>query len=221
MFGKNKIKAAAKGDGKTLEIFKIFRTFQGEGPYTGWPAVFIRLSGCNLACKFCDTDFDDFVEMAIEDILSEVGELSRKTPGFLVVITGGEPFRQPISGLCDLLIDAGYLVQIETNGTLFIELNQGIKIVCSPKITNGKYYPIREDLLERISAFKFIISDSQEGYNNVSDVGQSRFDVPVYVQPMDEYDAIKNRKNHTKTLEIASKNNYRLCVQTHKIWEVE
>ena len=57
MFGKNPIRKPENHDGNFLKIQEIFYTIQGEGIYSGYPAVFVRLGGCNLACKFCDTDF--------------------------------------------------------------------------------------------------------------------------------------------------------------------
>src|SRR5690606_21434036 len=110
MFGKNPKRPPIKGDGSTLEVQEIFPTFQGEGVYTGWPAVFIRLGGCNLACHFCDTEFESYQPMELEEIVQQVIELTGKTHTKLVVITGGEPFRQPIGLLCRTLLGQEYKV---------------------------------------------------------------------------------------------------------------
>lgn len=203
-----------------LDIQEIFPTLQGEGPYTGWPAVFVRLGGCNLACQFCDTEFESFNEMTSLDIIERIHKLSHVSgnrTAELVVITGGEPLRQNISPLCEALLEADYLVQIETNGTLFRPLPYGIDIVCSPKVTNGSYHPIRDDLLERIAAFKFIISAHDSDYNDVPDVGQTRISAPVYVQPMDEGDEVKNKANLSRAIQLSTERGYRLSLQTHKI----
>jgi len=208
------------GNGEALDIQEIFPTLQGEGPYVGWPAVFIRLGGCNLSCAFCDTQFEDFKPMRTLDILDRVQQfatLNGKRICDLVVITGGEPMRQPISVLCEALLEADYLVQIETNGTLFRPLPYGLDIVCSPKISDTQYHPIREDLLERVTAFKFIISTTDARYADVPEVGQSSFNIPVYVQPMDELDETINKANLSQAMKLSMERGYRLSLQTHKI----
>jgi 7-carboxy-7-deazaguanine synthase len=220
MFGNNIIRKPLKGDGTKLQIQEIFKTFQGEGPFTGHPAIFIRLGGCNLACDFCDTEFESFQELTLEKVILTTNKLSGKQSDLfthkLVVITGGEPFRQPIEKLCDELISQGYNIQIETNGTLFRNVNKLVSIVCSPKNTNG-YTPIRDDLLQRINAFKFIISANNSLYNQVGEVGQTKYNTPIYVQPMDESDENKNLQNLQATIKIASINGYNISLQTHKI----
>jgi 7-carboxy-7-deazaguanine synthase len=217
MFGENPKRPPIKGDGNTLEIQEIFQTIQGEGLYAGWPSVFIRLGGCNLACDFCDTEFENYKPIALTDIISTVQSLSNKGAINLAVITGGEPLRQPIGKLCSLLIENGFIVQIETNGTLFQELDERVDVVCSPKNTNGTYSQIRPDLLERISAFKFIISAHDKNYSNTAEIGQSLYNVPVYIQPMDEQDPIKNTANLNLAIKLAMANGYRLSMQLHKL----
>ena len=115
-------------------VNEIFYTLQGEGAHSGIPAVFVRFSGCNLHCPWCDTDFSDFTEMSAEQIVAEVKELydipneRRK----MVVLTGGEPALQVDKPLVDALHQAGFYICIETNGTR--PLPEGIDwITCSPK----------------------------------------------------------------------------------------
>jgi 7-carboxy-7-deazaguanine synthase len=204
---------------QVLEVKSVFPTLQGEGPYVGWPAVFVRLGGCNLACDFCDTEFEDYREMALADIVGEVKKMG--TGRKLVVITGGEPLRQNIAPLCEALLADGFKVQIETNGTLMRELPEEVDIICSPKNTGGGYMPIRGDLLPRVNAFKFIISAANENYNHVGDVGQEQFNTPVYVQPMDEYDEAKNKENLELATRLANEKGYRLSLQIHKILGIE
>ena len=198
MHGKNPIRPPEKGDGSTLDVQHIFRTIQGEGPYAGVPAVFIRLGGCNLACAFCDTEFENFHAMAVKEIMAQVYKSSSscakaqdlrqselaldpavkpqddKRAINLIVITGGEPLRQPIAKLCEALIAEGFRVQIETNGTLWRELPDEVEIVCSPKNAGQGYMPVRPDLRARVNAFKFIVSAHRPEYRDVGDVGQDR-----------------------------------------------
>lgn len=220
MLGANPLRPPLKGDGSLLEVQEIFPTLQGEGPYTGWPAVFIRLGGCNLACSFCDTEFESFSEKATADIITRVDQFARvggRKVCDLVVITGGEPMRQPIEKLCDALLEADYLVQIETNGTLFRDLPYGVDIICSPKPTKGQYYPLHEDMLERIAALKFLISAEAGPHYDVPQIGQAESGIPIYVQPLDAQDEIRNKANLSRALQLCMQHGYRLSLQTHKI----
>ncbi len=121
MFGKNPQLPPDQGDGKTLAVQEIFYTLQGEGPFAGMPAVFVRLAGCGLACTFCDTAFDRVDNrMTIEVIREEVAASWRAPQSawqpLLMVISGGEPLRQDITGLVDAMCKSGWSVQIETAG---------------------------------------------------------------------------------------------------------
>lgn len=224
MFGNNPKRKPVNGSGDSLDIQSIFRTFQGEGIFVGYPSVFVRLGGCNLDCSFCDTEFENFSNKSIDQIIDQVNLLSGESNNYkthnLIVITGGEPFRQPIEKLCDQLINLGYIVQIETNGTIFRDVHSDVKIICSPKNTNG-FHIIRDDLLKRIDALKFIISASDNKYNYVGDVGQKKYNTKIYVQPMDEYDKVKNKANIEYVKKLADKEGYIICLQTHKILEIE
>lgn len=212
------------GDGQVLEVKSVFATLQGEGPYAGVPSVFIRLGGCNLACTFCDTEFEDYTSVALADLLNDVVAKAMnkgKRVRHLIVITGGEPLRQNITPLCEALIADDFMIQIETNGTLFQSLPHEVDIVCSPKNTGKGYFPVREDLLSRISALKFIISAQDTRYGYVPELGQTEHDIPVYVQPMDEYDDVKSLENTKLALKLCIEQGYYLSLQKHKILGIE
>lgn len=113
---------------KKYRVNEIFYTLQGEGLYTGTPMVFVRFSGCNRSCPFCDTDFTEFETMTAEEIVAE----TQKYPTERVVLTGGEPLLQTDDELIKKLHAAGLKIHIETNGTL--QIPEGIDhVVCSPK----------------------------------------------------------------------------------------
>jgi 7-carboxy-7-deazaguanine synthase len=224
MLGNNPIRSAEFGDGNELFVKEVFATFQGECYLAGVPAVFVRLGGCNLACDFCDTNFEDYTKTTLENLLQQVDNLSKNSSGKrvrnLVVITGGEPFRQPIENLCEQLINQNYKVQIETNGTLYRKINTQVQIVCSPKNPNGTKPQIRGDILERCNALKFIISATKPNYNNVWNVVEQGLNIPIYVQPMDELNVEKNKQNVEYVKKLAFENGYNISIQTHKILEI-
>lgn len=219
MFGQNPKRPAIFNDGTSLEIKSIFKTIQGEGPFVGMPAVFIRLGGCNLACNFCDTDFEDFNILTINNIIEEVEKLTINIK--LVVITGGEPFRQPIELLCYKLVDLDYIVQIETNGTLYRDLPDKVHIVCSPKAGKNGYALLRDDLLSHINALKFLVANNIPKYSNIPEVGQSKYNIPVFIQPMDQNNPLLNKENERLAIDLAVKYGHRLSLQTHKILGIE
>jgi len=115
-------------------VHEIFYTLQGEGAHSGIPAVFVRFSGCNLRCPWCDTEFEGYTEMTAEQIVAEIQNLydipnvRRK----MCVLTGGEPTLQADKQLIDAIHAAGFYIGIETNGTRPVP--DGIDwITCSPK----------------------------------------------------------------------------------------
>lgn len=100
------------------KINEIFYSLQGEGLYSGFPVVFIRFSECNRKCSWCDTSFDSFIEMSLEQIINEVN----KYPTKRVVLTGGEPTLQIDLQLANALHDNNKIIHIESNGTNKITL---------------------------------------------------------------------------------------------------
>jgi organic radical activating enzyme len=229
MRGDNPIRPPVAGDGTQLDVVRIFATIQGEGPHAGVPAVFVRLGGCNLACSFCDTEFETFSSMTVKEIVARIktllpDHLITRSPhhrNLLIVLTGGEPLRQPIRPLCDALLAEGFTVQIETNGTLMRPLDPRVQIVCSPKVSGGAYHRLRDDVLERAQAIKFLVSARMAEYSDLAEVGQSAYGIPVYVQPMDEYDAVQNAENMALAVRLAQEHGVRVGLQLHKILGID
>lgn len=222
-------KQVLRSDGKLL-LHHVFATIQGEGPYAGVPAVFVRLSGCNLQCPGCDTDYSSRGDLVTPAELVDLIERERTGVSNLVVITGGEPFRQNLVPFVELLLDLGYEVQIETNGTLFVpglRYNE-ITIVCSPK--TGR---LNQELLPHIDAFKYVVSADSIGEDGlpVRSLGQpaspavarppADFQGTIYVQPMDAQDAAENRRNLDAAIRSCLRFGYTLSLQIHKIIGME
>ncbi len=104
----------------SLRVVETFVSIQGEGPFCCRRSLFIRLAGCNLRCPFCDTKYSWSAENAREMSIEELVVLTGKTNPSLVVVTGGEPLlqRAALEELVRMLYRLGYVVQVETNGTL-------------------------------------------------------------------------------------------------------
>lgn len=200
MFGTNEIvgqKYFKEAPANSLFVTSMFFTLQGEGPYAGKPALFIRLAKCNLACSFCDTFFDDGDWMTFNQIKTKAYHTicdywnNRGLPvpewvlpsgspfeirfsDIVLVVTGGEPLLQ--KNLMDFLLDTMPLfdhMQIESNGTINQDVPMHVTLVCSPKCAekNGvalKYLAPTKTILERADCLKFVMSaDKDSPYNNV------------------------------------------------------
>lgn len=102
-----------------MKIHDVFASLQGEGLRQGEPTLFVRLSGCNLRCPFCDTQeaWEAGEEHRVEQILERVERLHRDYPCDWVCLTGGEPLLQDIRGLLGDLKGSGFKLQVETNAT--------------------------------------------------------------------------------------------------------
>jgi 7-carboxy-7-deazaguanine synthase len=216
-----------------LEVHSIFYTIQGEGPFRGHPAIFIRLAGCNLQCPGCDTEYTATRERLTEEqIFNKVCELlfeGRKSfrdleRRDLIIITGGEPLRQNIKELCYLLLANGHKVQIETNGTYPADdLPDKVYIVCSPK--SGTVNPRLE---QRIDAYKYVV---EAGHTSATDglpttiLGKAAnparppvgYNGPIFVSPMDVEDPNKNRLNMLTASQVCLAHGYIFNPQIHKL----
>lgn len=132
------------------KINEIFYSLQGEGFHVGTPAVFVRFSGCNLRCSFCDTSHEQGSLMSDDDIVKEV----LNYPVRMVIFTGGEPSLSIDDALIDLLHKHQKYICIETNGTN--RLPQGIDwVTCSPK----QGHPV---VLDRMDEIKYVYQGEEQ-----------------------------------------------------------
>lgn len=200
-----------------MKVNEIFYSLQGEGHYTGTPAVFVRFAGCNLRCWFCDTDFEKGDEMSEDEIVEAVLQY----PTRYVVITGGEPTLQITASLCDKLHAHGLYLMMETNGTR--PLPEGCQvdwITCSPKLIDveeGKR-KIATIRLRHIDELKVVFEDSPtQDMSLYEQIPATEY----RLQPCDTQDPLCNQAILNKTIKyILQHPKWKLSLQTHKILHV-
>jgi organic radical activating enzyme len=133
-----------------LALAEIFYSIQGEGTWTGTPAVFVRLAGCNLACDFCDTDYSTQAYATVDAIVRMIRDAGDDCP--TVILTGGEPLAQSESlSLIAALQRDGRRVHVESNGTVYASLPGDVWLCVSPKER------VDARMAERADEAKFIV----------------------------------------------------------------
>lgn len=181
-----------------MKVNEIFYSLQGEGHFAGTPAIFVRFSGCNRKCAFCDTDFAAYTEMTEAEIIAAVSAF----PAEIVVITGGEPALQLTPSLVDALHRARKRVHVETNGSL--PLPQSVDwVTCSPKTPP---YAI-----EHIDELKLLFTPGVDPETIAGTMPQAR----IYsLQPLAGEDP-------RQTIDyILAHPRWRLSLQTHKLLHI-
>jgi len=123
-----------------MKLSEIFYSIQGEGKLGGIPSVFVRTSGCNLRCVWCDTPYASWLPEGDHVPLAEIIDRVRAFPSRHVVVTGGEPMIMPeIAGLCESLKALSYHVTIETAATIYEPVSLDLASL-SPKLANSTPY---------------------------------------------------------------------------------
>ena len=162
-----------------MQITEIYKSLQGESTYAGLPCIFVRLTGCNLRCTWCDSEytFQGGVKMSLEQVLSEVRRLS--ADGGLVEITGGEPMLQQreVVPLMHSLLERRYKVLLETSGERPLDVvpTEVVKIVDVKCPDSGEGETFRLENLEALTAkdeVKFVLS-SRKDYEFACDFARS------------------------------------------------
>lgn len=218
---------------ETIRVNEIFTSWQGEGRNTGMPATFVRFSGCNLSCNFCDTDHEGGETRAVGDVIREVVTTAYSFNVSNIIITGGEPLLQSgFNQIAEELWLKGYRVYLETNGTIYQPGIKYCRVVCSPKV-GGAVNP-KVDMYVR--EYKYIIEfdspiDAVDGLpKEVSRPGLHSLVIPsdhlgiqpcdyITVQPCDYGDLGRDRSRValSRAKSISRDYGYHLSIQVHKL----
>lgn len=219
-----------------MVITEIFKSIQGEGTRAGLPCIFVRLTGCNLRCVWCDTAyaFHGGTKYSQDEVLDEVRSLAGEGDArvSLVEITGGEPLLQPETpALAEKLLAAGYTVMIETSGERFVGVlpREVIKIVdvkCPDSGESGTFDLANLEAVDQKDEIKFVIA-SRRDYDFARDfmarhglaarVHQVLFS-PVFADPAGRWTGLNARELAEWIL--ADGLPVRLGLQLHKfIWD--
>ncbi len=194
-----------------IKVSEIFTSFQGEGPYVGTPATFLRLYGCNLNCEWCDTDISTYEILSVDEVAEILITQMEFNNIQTLIITGGEPTLQmgEIKRLIKELPD-DIKIQLETNGSIFEYLPE-MEYVISPKVDKEKVF---ENYYKYENVFfKFVIC-SQEDIDEVIELKNKYcYDKTIWLQgefSRDNEMADLIRENFPRL------ENVKLSVQTHK-----
>ena len=194
-----------------IKVSEIFTSFQGEGPYIGTPATFLRLYGCNLNCPWCDTDISTYEMLSVDDVAEILMTQMEFNNINLLVITGGEPTLQ-MEEIKRLIkeIPEDIKIQLETNGSIFEYLPE-IEYVISPKEDKEKVF---ENYYKYENVFfKFVITCEEDIDEVISIKNKYGYDKTIWLQGEFSKDALMAdliRENFPRL------ENIKLSVQTHK-----
>jgi len=231
MFGQNEVeKQTLEGHGEALRVVAPgpWLTIQGEGPFQGQPAVFLRLHGCNLRCTFCDTKFDDPGNPWVDTdrLVDQIEQYGVS----LCVLTGGEPLRQDVRPLVERLRMRGIRTQVETAGTLWLPRLETLTpyVVVSPKTPT-----VHGKAAEYAMAFKYVVASwmdfDEDGIPIAATQPGARpqalarpfLSSHIYYSPMDEYDEHQNLLNRREAARMALLYNRRVTLQMHKFLDLD
>ncbi|HDN2511516.1 7-carboxy-7-deazaguanine synthase QueE [Providencia vermicola] len=219
-------------------INEIFQTLQGEGVFTGVPAVFIRLQGCPVGCSWCDTkqtwEKEQDKQTTLGDIvlktldsdtwaMADSDELIQlmKTKGFTakhIVITGGEPCIYDLTPLTESLEQSGYQCQIETSGTYPIQCTEKTWVTVSPKVGMKGGLKVLAQAVNRANEVKHPVAREKdiEALEAILALRTSVNPPIVALQPISQKTAA------TKLcIEMCIQRNWRLSIQTHKYLNIQ
>lgn len=230
----------AEHDPDYIQIHEVFHTLQGEGPYAGTPAWFIRLSGCNLRCWFCDTSWDDEKDRRYAYIdFFPGGEIFEHLRGNylktdLVVITGGEPFRQNMDKMIAGLTMHFSKVQIETAGTLPpahpVNMATWMRVGLVDIVVSPKTPKVHAFFTDNPCHWKYIIKEGEQADDDGLPIRSTQSKgtaswlcrppanaKSVSVQPCEEESTKATARNTRAAMCTALEHGYRLSLQQHKI----
>jgi len=201
-----------------MKINEIFYSIQGEGKWTGLPNIFIRTTGCNLRCSFCDTKYayEEGTELEIKDILKKIKKYSCK----YVCLTGGEPLIQTEAfNLINALLKEDYKICLETNGSIDIKkisnkknLMISLDVKCPSSKMHEKNYFENINLLNEEDHLKFVIKDKIDYEYAKKIIKKFQPKCIVFFQPV-----WGNDPKQLAEWIIKDRTNVRLGLQLHKL----
>jgi len=202
-----------------LKIHEIFSSLQGEGLRQGEPTLFIRLTGCNLRCNFCDTRhaWEEGEDQTVEQIVVRVRDLRRDFPCEWVCLTGGEPLLQDIGGLLQALKEASFKIQVETNATQ-PPVHPVDWFTASPKPPE---YAMHPELSEAARELKLVVSEELTTDVCLRLCRRIPAKTPLILQPESNQGwSIEKGLGLLRQVLRSGKTNVRLSPQLHKILDI-
>lgn len=208
-----------------FKINEIFKSISGETSNNGKPTIFIRLSGCNLKCTYCDTDHREGKLMELSKVVNKVIELG-SSEIYDVCITGGEPLLNPlVSTLAYELRNHYYKVQIETNGSVPLIQSPHFKYIMDVKCPSSEYhqtlYKENFRVLKPTDEIKFVIRDKIDFDYAISIVNEYKLEdkSELLFSPMfdEDFNLMHSALGLTEWLIESGIKNWRIQIQLHKI----
>ncbi|WP_028864656.1 7-carboxy-7-deazaguanine synthase QueE [Psychromonas aquimarina] len=215
------------------KVNELFQTIQGEGFYTGVPAIFVRLQGCDVGCAWCDTkhtweidpnkqsalnlltdrsnESDRWADVSAQDIVDEIKRLGYTAK--LVVITGGEPCMADLRELTHLLHEFGFQTQVETSGTYPVLVDACTWVTLSPKVKMRGGKVVLQSALERANEIKHPVGTEKdiEQLDELLSQLKSTRNKTICLQPISQ-----KPKATALCSRVCIERNWRLSVQVHK-----
>ncbi len=223
---------------QNYKVNELFQTIQGEGFYTGVPAIFVRLQGCDVGCAWCDTkhtweidpakksdlilltdksnESDRWADSSAKDIVDEIKRLGYTAN--LIVITGGEPCMYDLRELTQVLHEFGFTIQLETSGTYPVLVDAQTWVTLSPKVNMRGKKEVLKEALERANEIKHPVGTEKD--IEQLDVLLSKItsikDKTICLQPISQ-----KAKATVLCMKICIERNWRLSVQMHKYLQID
>ena len=208
--------ANASSADPSYRIVEIFETLQGEGFNTGMPSIFIRFGKCNLACPWCDTNYNQYETKSLEEVLAVVKGFTARN----IIITGGEPTIQPhLEQLLDRLKADGYFIAIETNGLKPVPIKIDY-IATSPKRLYQKSY-LKHHIPFANEVRIVVAGDVQDFCEQIENTIKAE---RYYLSPCEQNGEMNMLETITQLGKLNQRTNkpcWQLSIQTHKIAGIE
>lgn len=220
------------------KVNELFQTIQGEGAWTGVPAIFVRLQGCDVGCAWCDTkhtwqvaedkkselilltdksnESERWADVSAKQIIDEIKRLGYSAN--LVVITGGEPCMYDLRELTHVLHEFGYSTQVETSGTYPVLVDSNTWVTVSPKVNMRGKKEVLLSALERANEIKHPVGTEKDidQLDQLLHPLKSLTDKTICLQPISQ-----KAKATALCMQVCIERNWRLSVQMHKYLHID